>query len=248
MKDFLNVILYQPLEGVTLFLYHLFGDNFGIAIIVLTVLIRLILVPLSLPALKSSQKMQELQGELSRLKAKHKDNKAKLQEEQLKLYREHGINPLGGCLPILLQIPILLILWRVLTGLLAQDSINSHFLWLNLSQPDPYYILPALAGISQFIQSKMMMSAKPKKEDQKALEKTSNPGKKEDDLGNSLTQAMQKENLYFMPILWVVMLLRLPSGLGLYMVVSILFGVVQQFFLNAGRKEQLKTQSSKVKA
>jgi len=227
MKEFFNTILYQPLTAALNFLYVLMGNNLGLAIIALTLIIKLILAPLSAPALKSAQKLQDMKGELDALKVKYKDDKVRFQEEQLKLYKAKGINPLGGCLPLLLQLPVFFILWSVLNAFVAQSNINAGFLWLDLSKPDPYYILPVLAGVTQFIQSKLMVPAKAK-----TATPAVQPKKVENEsMSDSLAQAMQTQNLYLMPALWVIMLLRLPSGLALYLIVSIVFGIIQQMFI-----------------
>lgn len=231
MGDFLHTIFYVPIESSLMFFYHLSGDNIGIAIIILTLIIRIILVPLTIPSLRSAQKMKDLKKPLDEIKARYKSDPKRLQEEQLKLYKEHGINPASGCLPVLLQLPILIFLYRVFLDVLGKEGINPNFLIFNLSQPDKYFILPILSGVTQFVLSFMMSDPTPKKSKEDKKEK----GKAED-FSESLTGALQTQNLYIMPLLWFFMLLKLPSGIGIYWVVSTILSLVQQFiFIGPGR-------------
>lgn len=223
MNEFFNSILYVPLETLLLFLYNLTGENLGVAIIILTILIRIVLYPLMLPTLKSSQKMKELKKPLDDIKKKHKNDPKKLQEEQLKLYKEHGINPAAGCLPLLLQLPILIFLYRVFLNVIASEAVNPHFFIFDLSQPDSSYILPVLAAVVQFILAFAMSPIPEKKEEKKE--------KKDEDFAESISGALQTQNLYIMPLLWFFMLLKLPAGIGIYWVISTLFSLIQQLIV-----------------
>ncbi|MBI3954675.1 membrane protein insertase YidC, partial [Candidatus Collierbacteria bacterium] len=154
--------LITPINQLLIFLYGLSGSNFGLAIIFLTVIIRLALVPITIPSLQSAKKLQALKPQLDRLKKKHTD-KQKLQLAQLELYRQHKINPAAGCLPQVAQLFVLIALYQVFMNIVSGGQIdgqpiNQRFLWLDLSQPDPFYILPVLAGLSQFVFSLMMRS------------------------------------------------------------------------------------------
>lgn len=230
MKDLLGLlwkdILYQPLLFLLIILYRVF-NNFGLAIIALTILINTVLLPIRIPAQKSAKKLQDLKPKLDQLKKKHGKDAKKLQEEQMKLYKEQGINPAGGCLPLIVQFLILIALYQVFIGTLNNGkidgtAINSYFLWLNLSKPDPYYILPILAGLSQFILSKMMS---PVQQNNKAKN-----GKNES-LTDEMGQAMQTQMLYFMPLLTVIFALKFPSGLALYWISTTIFSIVQQYYI-----------------
>lgn len=225
-----NSLLYQPLLQSLVFLYRLFG-NFGWAIIALTVVIRGILVPLTLPALKSAKKMQELKPHLDKLKEKHGKDKMKLQQEQMKLYQEHGINPAAGCLPYLLQFLILIALYNVFInfiklGKVDHTAINMGFLWLNLAKPDKIYILPALAGITQFLMSLMMMP----KTDVKH-QPAKNETKKEHENEEDMALAMNRQMMLVMPAMTVFIGLSLPSGLALYWITTTIFSIIQQYFI-----------------
>ncbi|MBI4035035.1 MAG: membrane protein insertase YidC [Candidatus Chisholmbacteria bacterium] len=220
-----NTFLYQPLFQALLFLTKIFSNSFALGIIALTVIIRILLIPLTLPSLKSAQKLASLKPELDKLKAKHGSDKKKLQLAQLELYRQHGINPAAGCLPNIIQLVILIALYRVFIDFINQNTndVNLHFLWLNLSQPDPYFIFPIIAGLSQLVLSLMLSPAI-----EHHPEKT--PAKTED--VQEMAQTMQQQMLFIMPIMTAVLALGFPSGLTLYWVITTLFSLIQQYFIS----------------
>lgn len=224
----INGILYQAL----LFFYQLFGGNLGLSIIAITLITKVILLPLVIPSLKSAKKMQDLKPELDRLKAKITDKTA-FQQAQIALYKEKGINPAAGCLPQIFQIIILISLYQVFMYFLKQTSVegtvlNPYFLYLDLTKPDRTYIMPILAGVSQLVFSLMMQSGvisevkNPKKKDEK---------KKEE---NKLEMAtsMQQQMVYMMPLMTVIISINFQSGLVLYWVLSTVFSLVQQYFFS----------------
>jgi YidC/Oxa1 family membrane protein insertase len=218
-----------------LFIYSLVG-NFGIAIILFTLVIRLITHPLTVQQMKGTAKMQEMQNskEWQATQKKYKDDKQKLQQEQMKLYQEMGINPLGSCLPLVIQFPIIIGLYQAIIRVLAISPlqlsqlyeniypfidtskllpVNNHFLWMNLSQPERFYIfgigIPVLAilvMITTFMQSKLMTPP-------------SQPGQQ----GAQMTQAM---NLY-MPLLMGYLAYSFASGLSLYFITSNVASIIQ---------------------
>lgn len=216
----------------------------GLAIIALTAFLRLLLVPLTIPSLRAMKKQQELQPQLEKLKEKHGGNKEKMAKAQMELYRQHGINPAAGCLPQILQIVVLIALYQAFMRILNSDGqaivelnkilysdflridpgrqINTAFGPWHLTQPDPFFILPILAGASQFVLSKMMMPAAQR--GQKEAKKT--PEKSDD-----LLYTMQSQGLYLMPLMTVFIGWRLPSGLVLYWLVTTVFSLAQQYFL-----------------
>ncbi|NLV91396.1 MAG: membrane protein insertase YidC [Firmicutes bacterium] len=131
------------------FFYGITG-NYGLAIILLTLAIRLILVPLTIGQNKSMAKMKELQPKMEEIKEKYKDKPEEYQQKVMELYKEHNVNPMGGCLPMLLQLPVLFALFAVLRSY----EFTSGFLWLtSLSAPDPYYILPILSAVTTYLQT-----------------------------------------------------------------------------------------------
>ena len=177
--------------------------NFGVSIIIVTILIKIALLPLTLKQDKSMKEMKKIQPELEKLKEKYANDKQMLNIKTMELYKEHKVNPLGGCLPLLIQLPILIALFGVLrNGIIPQDS---SFLWLKLSDKDPYYILPILNGAVSFFQQKLMGSA------------DSNP--------------QMKNMMYIFPVMMIYISYRMPSGLQLYWLTSSILAVVQQYFI-----------------
>lgn len=220
MGNLWNLLFYKPILGSLIFLYKILGNNFGLAVVTLTVSVRAALIPLILPALRSARALRDLQPELDGLKKKYKD-KRKLQEEQLRLYRKRGINPAAGCLPYLLQFLILIALYRVFihfiqTGSIDAMEVKMDFLWLNLAKSDPYYLLPILAGASQLVLA-LMMSSKQQKKQKKESEE--------------MAVAMQKQMIFMMPLMTVLIAIKLPSGLALYWLTTTVFSIFQQYFL-----------------
>lgn len=228
-------------DSTIAFLFELYKitGNLGVAIIALTILIRLVLVPLSINALKSQKKMQQLKPELDILKKKHGKDKTQLQQAQMELYKKYNINPIAGCLPYLVQIVLLIILYRVLLTFLAQTEMNGmtidpSFLWLDLRQPDPLHILPVLAGVTQFILSLMIAPGAehrdivPNNSKKPAVQEEN---KKEEDFAE-MAQSMQKQMIVFMPIMTAFIAWRFQSGLALYWVATTLFSIGQQYFVS----------------
>ena len=233
-----NVILYQPLLNALILLYaYIPGNDFGIAVIVLTLLINFILYPLGVQGIKSQKAMQELQPKIKELQAKHKDDKEKQARAVMELYKKEKINPLSGCLPLLIQLPILIALYHLFWHGLNADNmvhlysfapvfseINTTFLGLvDLGKPSS--ILAILAGITQFFQTKMI------------IPKTKKP-KKNDGQMAQFSDMMQKQMLYFLPIFIVFILWNLPSALALYLIVVSLFTIVQQHFVTTNASAQ----------
>lgn len=228
LANFFDVALYHPLFNSLVLIYNYIpGHDFGIAIIVLTILIRIILYPVSVKALNSQKTLQALQPKIQEIQKKYKDNKEQLAKETLELYRKEKINPFSGLFLALIQLPILIALYTVfwkglnpaeLTNLYSFVSnpgqINAIFLGIvDLSKAN--LVIAILAGIFQFFQTKMLT---PK----------SNPGQGK---SSDISQMMQKQMVYFFPFLTVFILMSLPSAIGLYWIVSGIFSIVQQYFI-----------------
>lgn len=228
MLEPLNYTIYQLLS----FFYRLVGGNLGLSIILVTIVIKVLLLPLVIPSMKSAKAIQKLKPELDSLKNKHSDKK-ELQEAQMKLYKEKGINPLSGCLPQIIQILILISLYNVFMNFLKQPSIagvtmNPYFLYLDLTKPDKTYIMPILSGLTQFVFSLMMQSGV---ESHIHNPKSKVENKKEED-NLEMAQTMQQQMLYMMPIMTTVVSVNFQSGLVLYWVFSTLFSIVQQYYFS----------------
>lgn len=214
-------------------LCSILGGNFGLAIIVFTVVVRLALLPLTLRQTKSTKLMQELQPKLQELQKKYAKDQQKLQQEMVKLYREAGVNPLGCLWPLLIQLPIWIALYQSIMQSLAATPenllnlsqhlyswdlvaravpLNEHFLWLRLSKPDPNLILALLVGITMWVQQKMVTppAADPRQ------------------------QSVNNMTLMMMPLMFALFTLSFPSGLALYWVVSNIVGIVIQYFVGGG--------------
>jgi len=238
MWAWLTTIFYQPLFNLLVAIYNVVGDM-GIAIVVLTLILKLVLYPLSQKAVKSQRSLQELQPKVDALKLKLKDDKDALAKGLMQLYQSEKVSPLSSCLPLLVQLPFLIALYQVFrSGLASSASLNllypfvhnpgvlSHlaFGWWDLVQPS--WPLALAAGAAQFWQSKMLMTTKP-------------AVKTEGSKDEGQMAMMNKQMLYVMPAFTVILGFRLPSGLIIYWLVNILFTVGQQYL--AFRKKDVTT-------
>lgn len=213
--------------------------NFGIAIVVLTVILRTLMIPLSLPQLRSQKKMRLIKPELDKLKAKHgKDAKA-LQVAQMELYKKHNINPLSGCLPYLLQLVVIIALYNVLANFVpnaqAQGySFNTLFLGLDLAKPDPSRVIPILAAVTQLILSLMILPGREHHDliPDTVKTKTLKVANKKEGNNQEMAETMQRQMVFMMPLMTGWIALGFPAGLGLYWVVTTVFSIVQQWFVS----------------
>lgn len=193
----------KPLLLLMRFLHQIFG-NWGLAIIALTLVVRLIMLPFNILSFKSSRAMQKIQPQLQAIREKYKGDPLSTNRETMALMKEQKANPLSGCLPMLIQIPIFFALWKTI-GSSIEIYQQPFFGWItDLSSHDSFFVLPILMGITMFFQQKLTPS-------------TMDPA--------------QQKILNFMPIIFSVFMLSLPSGLTLYNFISSLFGVIQQYFL-----------------
>ena len=230
-------ILTEPLVFLLHQLYGVTG-NLGVSIIALTLIIRGALLPLTLPALKSQRKVRDLQPKLNALKNKHGDDKMALAQAQQALYKEHNVNPLGGCLPYLLQFVVLIALYQVLRQVIGEGANgimeNITFLGLDMTQRDSTYILPILAAGSQLILSLMIMPGADTRNivpDKSKSSKTKKANAKEEDIAD-MAVMMQKQMMFVMPVMTGVFAASFPAGLGVYWVTTTVFSAVQQFFVS----------------
>lgn len=179
--------------------------NYGFAIIIITFLIRFVLFPLQYKSIKSMKNMQKIQPEIQKIREKYKDDQARLQKETMDLFRRTGANPLGGCLPMVMQMPVFFAFYQVLYN--AVELVDAPFIfWIqDLSIKDPYYVLPVLMGISFFLQTKL------------------NPTPTADPLQSKMMMAM--------PVVFTFIMKDLPAGLNLYFATSTIFGIAQQLIV-----------------
>lgn len=230
MNPFINFF-----SSILLFLDSIF-NNLGITIIVFTILVRLVLLPLTLPSIKSSKKIQELQPELNKLKEKHGKDKQALALSQAQLYKSYNINPLAGCLPQLLQLFILIVLYQAIIRLFnnPESQFNLSFLWVNLGQHDGTYILPIVAGLTQFLLSLMISPATQTRDlvsNNSRDKNIQNANKKEEDVAE-MAATMQQQMIFMMPIMTVFIALKLPAGLALYWVIGTIVTMITQYFVS----------------
>lgn len=238
MKTLAKQIFYIPFYNLLIFFAWLTGGSVGWSIILLTVLIRVILLPSSIKAARSATKLQRLQPKMNEIKERFKGDQKKQNEEMMKMYKEEGASPFGSCLPLLIQLPILLILYRVFTvgldtsryGLLYNftprpEVLHPVFLGIDLAKPE-LWILPILAGLLQLGLSLMTMP-KPV------------PGK---DGKIDPTQAMTRQMTFLFPIMTIFIGRSIPAALTLYWVITTLFGLGQQWYVN----KNIKTNSEKL--
>ncbi len=231
-----NEALYRPLFNLLVGITNMIPTHsIGWSIIAVTFLVRLALLPSSWRHAKQMQrqqgKMQNIQKELAEIKEKYKDDKAKQAEETMKLYRTAGINPASGCLPLLIQLPILLALYKVFSTQLGPDAyssllysfvnipVNIHTMFLGVELTKPSIVFAALAGIGQFIQMKWLAPTPP----------TQPAGDSED--AAAMVNSMQKNMAYIFPVMTIFIGLQFPAALTLYWFVSTLFGIAQQYIL-----------------
>ena len=215
--------LSKPFFKVLLWLNDLIG-NWGWAIILFTLLVKLVLFPLSYKGMMSMQKLKDLAPKMKELREKYKDDPAKLNMKMMEMYKKHGANPMGGCLPMLLQIPVFFALYRVLLN--ADELQGAAWIpgWIdNLAAADPYYILPVLMGVTMWIQQKITP--------------------------NNFTDPMQEKIFQFFPIMMAIMfiIMPFPSGLVLYWVVNNIFTIGQQYIINNAYQKHKAAAAAKKK-
>lgn len=217
-----------PIADLLLWLTSLTG-NMGIAIVLLTLIIQLVLTPLRIPSLKSAQKMKAIKPELDKLKDKHSDDQMALAQAQMELYKQHGVSPFSGIITMVLSIPVILALYRVLLTTLQNGvAVSTSFLWFDLTQSDPYFILPVVVGISQYFTTKLMRpSNNSDTSSPPASSSSSTKEDKEESLEDTLQNMMGQMSLIF-PLFSAGIVATLPSGVGIYWLISILFNAVQQ--------------------
>ncbi|MBN1573537.1 MAG: membrane protein insertase YidC [Deltaproteobacteria bacterium] len=193
-----------PLVKLLKFFFIIF-KNYGVAIILLTVVVRLLLYPITHKSMKSMKDMQKIQPLMKEIREKYKNDKEKMNQEVMRLYQTHKINPLGGCLPLFLQLPIFIALYKALY--VAIDLRHAPFwLWIqDLSEKDPYYVTPIVMGLSYFLQQKLTPTG---------------------------ADPTQQKIMLMMPIVFTVIFLNLPSGLVLYFLVSNILSIAQQLVTN----------------
>ena len=180
--------------------------NWGWTIVILTILIKLVLYPLSYKGMVSMQKLKDLAPKMKEIQAKYKDDKQKQSMHMMELYKKHGANPMGGCLPLILQIPVFFAIYRVLLNAIELKGAPWMFWVHDLAEMDPYFVLPVLMGVTMFLQQKITP--------------------------NTMQDEMQKKIFQFLPVIFTFFFLWFPAGLTLYWFINNLFTIGQQYFIN----------------
>lgn len=237
MSQLWNGLIYRPIYNALIFFTATIpGHDLGLAIIILTLIIKTILLIPSQKALKSQKKMQEIQPRLEKIKEKYKGDQQKIAMETMQVWKEANVSPVGSCLPILLQFPFLIAVFYVIQKGLNPDyayllyteyanfslsDVNTNFLGILELTKINLYVLPLLVGALQFVQMKMAMSRKPV-----------NTGKMQNEL-----MAATNMMTYIMPVMIAVFTASVPAGVGLYWGISTLYGIGQQFVVNMNKTE-----------
>jgi YidC/Oxa1 family membrane protein insertase len=219
-----NSLFVYPLSWSIIKIAELLNNSYGLSIIIITLVIRLILLPLNIKQLKSTRAMQKIQPQLLEIQKKYssKDQKTqqKLQEETMKLMQKYNVNPLAGCLPILVQMPILVAIYH---AIMRTEQIKTHsFLWFELGVPDPYFILPVLVAGGMYLQQKLMMSV----------------NSSSSAMSNPQMQLQLKMMNVMMPLMLGGMTLFLPSALGIYWLTGSIFMIIQVLLINKPMMKQ----------
>lgn len=226
-----NTAVFQPMLNGLILLYGLFFHNFGLTVVIFTVLVRLVILPLTMRQLHAAKAMSRLQPELSKLQKRYANDRQRLSQEQIRLYKEHGVNPLGCAVPTLIQFPVWIGLYQSILAALAATPENlmnlsrhlypslsqvhelvpldSRFLWLDLASPDPFFLLPVLVAGSGWLQQKM--STMP----------TDDPRQ----------QQMNNTMQWMMPMMFGFFTVSFASGLAIYWFISNAISIVIQYFV-----------------
>ncbi len=244
---------YQPIYNTLIFLTSIIpGHDLGWAILLLTIIIRTILLIPSQKAMKSQRKMQELQPKLNRIKEKYKDNQEMVAKETMALWQEHKVNPLGSCLPLLIQFPFLIAIFYVIQNGLNPNNgyllyeplknfsiagVNTNFLGILELTKINVFVLPLIVGGLQFFQMKLAMMRNKKKQDKHGGDDKEKKGK-----GNEMEMANMMM-VYIMPVMIALFTASAPAGVGLYWSASTVYGILQQYVVN----KQVDTEDVKVR-
>jgi len=229
-----NEFFIKPLLNLLLFLYNnVPGHDLGVAIIIITIIIRVIVLPLSMKSSRAQRKMKRLAPELAALKEQHKGDQQAFAKAQMEFYKHNGVSPITSCVPVLIQFPVLIALYRIFREVLTKIDpsqiysfihlpvkINPYFLgFLDLSKPEKF-VLPVLAAVLQYVLAVMTTP----------IDKSKNP---------STEQKMNRQMVFLMPMMTLFFAISLPSGLALYWVAGTLFSIVQQLIVNREKNKEV---------
>lgn len=240
ITTFWMAVVYKPIYNAFFFLLWLVpGHNVGLAIVALTLLVRFAIYPLSLKAIKAQKAMKRIEPKMKEIREKHKDDKQAQSMAMMELYRTEGVSPMGGCLPLLIQIPIISTLFFILKSIakinpnyiyaFTPQVIGASTIFLGMDLAGKSLVLALLVGVSQYVTTKLSMGRMepPKKE----------PGQ-EPSFADDFQRSMQMNMLYFLPLLLAFTAYKLTAAVALYWVVSNLFTIGQELIVKRGLDKQ----------
>ena len=216
-----DMLIINPMLNTLLWIYSILG-SFGLAIILFTILVRMVTYPLTIQQLKGASKMQDMQKskEYLAMQKKYKKDKQKLQQETMEFYKKNNVNPLAGCLPLILQMPVFFALFQTLrnpTERVTDVVKDFDFLWLNLNERDPYYILVILMVVTMFLSTKL-----------------------------TTTDPKQSKVMYLMPVVFGFISWQFPAGILVYWVTTNIWSIGQQYIVNRiVKRDKSKTDDGK---
>lgn len=255
MGSLFSTIITDPLYNLLIVIFNIIPPHdFGIAIIITTIIIKIGMLHLSKKQIESQKKMQVLQPEIKKLQKKHKDNKEAQTKAMLALYKEHGTTPVSGCLPLIVQLIIFIAFYYILFGMNAAEVLvdasrlyafvpNPEIItptllgFIDLHNPSP--LLAAFAAAGQYFQMKMMMANRDKEKALQGKNEKSKPAKDAAPNMQDFAETMTKQMLYIAPALTLFIGFTFPGGLALYWLVSTLFMIAQQYYL--AHKEEMRS-------
>jgi len=225
-----DTFFYQPIFNLMVVIYNLVpGHDLGITIILLTIVIKIVLLPLSKKAIKSQKDLQNLQPKMEDIKKKYADKKEEMSKAMMMLYKENKVNPLSSCLPVLIQLPFLYAVFKVFRVGFSPEALNLVYPFISKPEAISYIsfgidlsqrnvVIAVLAGLAQFWQAKMMITKRP-------------PVKSEGSKDEDMMAIMNKQMVYFMPVMTVFIGLSFPGGLALYWLTTTLLSGLQQLYV-----------------
>ena len=242
-----ETFFYQPILNLLIFIYNVVpGHDFGVAIIILTIIIKLALLPLSKKSLNSQKALQELQPKIEEIKKKYKDKKEEMSKAMITLYKNNKVNPISSCLPLIIQMPFLFAVFRVFRNGFENGSMDLIYSFIARPETINYIsffgtdlskknvIIAILAGVAQFWQTKMMATKKP------AIKSA---GSKDE----NMMAIMNKQMIYFMPLFTIFIGMSFPGGLALYWLTTTVITALQQIFLfKKNKKAEVEVIESKI--
>ena len=240
MSSLFTTVILQPILNLLVWLYNVVpGQDIGIAIILLTVIVKVVLYPLTLAQIRQQRALQDVQPKIEEIRKRLKDDKEKQAAELMALYAREKVNPAASCLPLLIQLPVFIGLYQALS--IGLESNNLNLLYPFVANPQhigtvflgvfdltkPNYVLAVAAGVIQFLQTKQILKPPAATITPPPKEVQDSPGARDE----SMSTIMNKQMIYMMPIITIVIVIRLPGGLTLYWLVMSLLTVLQQWWV-----------------